>query len=433
MSRRGQTLRGGATMSLLELPTDTVWDLKMSRIKFGYGVASEIGYDLKRLGIRNCLIITDPILMQIGLVDKIMQFIEEQDIGVMIWDKVEPEPSLDSMQDCINSVDSNFDGFVAVGGGSSIDSAKVIDLVLTQGGKILDYMAPPFGEGKKIPGRPSKPLIAVPTTAGTGSETTPVSVISFPEKKVKGALFCGIPTLGILDPLLTVTMPPSVTASTGMDALVHAIEAYWVRPYTSRPKPKTPLERPVYTGATELTDLFAERAIELIGKYLRRAVFNGNDLEARSSMLLASFLAGVAFSNAGVSVVHAMALIVGGQFHTPHGATNAVLLPPAIEFNIPGAPDRFACIAQLLGETIEGLSVMEAAKKSINTTIKLSKDIGISYGLEAPPFNVKEEDIPRLAAETFKVQRLLGANPVPITEDDLKELFRKAMRNWTPV
>jgi alcohol dehydrogenase class IV len=260
-----------------------------------------------------------------------------------------------------------------------------------------------------------------------------VSVISFPEKKVKGALFCGIPTLGILDPLLTVTMPPSVTASTGMDALVHSIEAYWVRPYTSRLKPKTPLERPVYTGATELTDIFAERAIELIGNYLRRVVFNGNDLEARSSMLLASFLAGVAFSNAGVSVVHAMALIVGGQFHAPHGVTNAVLLPASVEFNIPGMPERFARIAQLLGETIEGLSVIEAAKKSVNAITQLSKDIGIPYGLEAPPFNVKEEDVPRLAEETFKVQRLLSANPVPIIEDDLKKLFRKAMRNWAPV
>jgi alcohol dehydrogenase class IV len=417
-------------MSLSNLPTDTVWDLQMSRIKFGFGVASEIGYDLKQLGIENCIIITDPILVQIGTVDKIVQFIEDQDIGVLIWDKVEPEPSMNSMQDCIDEFkESNFDGVVAIGGGSCIDSAKVIDLILTHGGKIRDYMAPPFGAGQKIPG-PSKPLIAVPTTAGTGSETTPVSVISFPKKKVKGALFCGIPTLGILDPLLTVTMPPSVTANTGMDALVHAIEAYWVRPYTSRPKPKTPLERSVYTGATELTDIFAERAIEFIGKYLRRAVFNGNDLEARSNMLLASFLAGAAFSNAGVSLVHAMALIVGGQFHVPHGVSNAVLLPPSIEFNIPGAPERFARIAQLLGENIEGLSVIYAAKKSVKAIIQLSKDIGIPYGLESAPFNVKEEDIPRLAAETLKVQRLLEANLVPIIEQDLNNLFRKAMRNW---
>ncbi len=417
-------------MSLSDLPTDTVWELQMSRIKFGYAVSSEIGYDLKRLGLRNILIISDKVLTQIGTVDNIIQYIKEKGIQVTIWDKVEPEPSLNSMQDCIdNFKESSFDGFVAIGGGSCIDSAKVVDFVLTHGGEILDYVAPPLGEGKKAPSV-AKPLVAIPTTAGTGSETTPVSVISFPDKKVKGALFCGIPTLGILDPLLTVTMPPSVTAATGMDALVHAIEAYWVRPYTSRPKPKTPLARPVYTGATELTDIFAERAIELIGKNLRKAVFNGNDLEARSSMLLASFLAGVAFSNAGVSVVHAMALTVGGQFHAPHGVTNAVLLPPAIEFNIPGAPERFANIARLLGENIEELSVIEAAKKSINAITRLSKEIGIPYGLESPPFNVKEEDIPRLAAETLKVQRLLQANPIPIIEEDLKKLFRKAMRNW---
>ena len=420
-------------MPLSELPTDTVWDFSMSRVKFGLGVASEIGYDLKRLGIENCLVITDAIMTKIGIVDKIVQPIEEQSIQVTVWDKVEPEPSLQSMQDCIDSFkDSNFDGFVALGGGSCIDSAKVIALVLTHGGTILDYMRPPFGQGKEIPG-PFKPLVAVSTTAGTGSETSPSSVITFPEKLVKGALFCGRPTLGILDPLLTVTMPPSVTAATGMDALVHAIEAYFVRPYTTRPKPATPPERPVFTGSTELTDIFAERAIELIGKYLRLAVNNGYNLEARSGMLLASFLAGVAFTNAGVCTVHAMAYPVGGQWHTPHGITNAVLLPTVVEYNIPGAPERFARIAKLLGENVEGLSVMDAAQKSVNAIIQLSKDIGMPYGLEAPPFNVKEEDISRLAADTFKIQRLLVANPVPITEDDLKDMFQRAMRNWTPI
>jgi hydroxyacid-oxoacid transhydrogenase len=419
-------------MPLNELPTDTVWDFQMSRIKFGLGAASEVGYDLKRLGVTNCLIITDPIMVKTGIVDKIAPYIEEQAIKVTVWDKVEPEPSLKSMQDCIDSFkNSKFDGFVAAGGGSPIDSAKVIDLVLTHGGTILDYMAPPFGKGKQIPG-PLKPLIAVPTTAGTGSETSPSSVITFPEKLVKAALFCGRPILGILDPLLTVTMPPSVTAASGMDALVHAIEAYFVRPYTTRPKPATPPERPVFTGSTELTDIFAEKAIELIGKYLRLAVFNGSNLEARSGMLLASFLAGAAFTNAGVCTVHAMAYPVGGQYHTPHGITNAVLLPAVVEFNIPGAPERFSRIAQLLGENIAGLSVMDAAQKCVKAVTQLSKDIGIPYGLEAPPFKVKEADIPRLAADTFKIQRLLVANPVPITEDDLKRLFRRAMKNWTP-
>ena len=419
-------------MPISELPTDTAWQFAMSNIKFGLGVASEIGYDLKKLGIENCLIVTDSVMVKIGLVDKIVQPIKEQNISVTIWDKVEPEPSLKSMQDCIDEFkDSNFDGFVAFGGGSVIDSAKVIALVLTHGGKILDYMPAPFGEGKKIPG-PFKPLIAVPTTSGTGSETSPSSVITFPEKLVKGALFCGRPTLGILDPLLTVTMPPSVTAATGMDALVHAIEAYFVRPYTTRPKPTTPPERPVFTGSTELTDIFAEKAIELIGKYLRLAVNNGNNLEARSGMLLASFLAGAAFTNAGVCTVHAMAYPVGGQWHTPHGITNAVILPAVVEFNIPGAPERFAHIAQLLGENVQGLSVIEAAQKSVNAIIQLSKDIGMPYGLEAPPFNVKEEDIARLAADTFKIQRLLYLNPVPITENDLNKMFRRAMRNWTP-
>ncbi len=416
----------------LDLPTDTAWQFAMSNIKFGIGVASEIGFDLKKLGIKNCLIVTDEIMVKIGLIDKIVPPIYDQNINVTVWDKVEPEPSLQSMQDCIDEFkDSNFDGFVAFGGGSVIDSAKVIALVLTHGGKILDYMPAPFGEGKKIPG-PFNPLIAVPTTSGTGSETSPSSVITFPEKLVKGALFCGRPTLGILDPLLTVTMPPSVTAATGMDALVHAIEAYFVRPYTTRPKPATPPERPVFTGSTELTDIFAEKAIELIGQYLRLAVNNGNNLEARSGMLLASFLAGAAFTNAGVCTVHAMAYPVGGQWHTPHGITNAVILPAVVEFNIPGAPERFARIAQLLGENVQGLSVMDAAQKSVNAVIQLSKDIGMPYGLEAPPFNVKDEDIARLAADTFKIQRLLYLNPVPITEDDLKNMFQRAMRNWTP-
>jgi alcohol dehydrogenase class IV len=343
---------------------------------------------------------------------------------------VEPEPSVNSIERGLTwCQDKEIDALISVGGGSSIDSAKVLNLILSNGGAILDYVAPPTGHGKS-PTVPLKPHIAIPTTAGTGAETSPVAVITLPEKKLKVGISnskCK-PELAIIDPVLHTSMPPKVTADSGMDALSHAIEAYITRRYDRKLKPSTPKERPVYGGGTLLTDLFAEKAIELVGQYLPQAVCNGNDLEARTQMALAASFAGIAFTNAGLTAVHAMALPIGGQFHTAHGETIAVILPAVMDFFSPLLPDKFAKIAQLMGENVEGLHSSDAANKSIQATIKLMKRIDAPNGLHA--FGITEKDLPQMAEDTLKIRRLLAGNPQPLTKDDLIKVFTKALHYW---
>jgi len=409
---------------------DTVWEFKLTRYKFGLDAAREIGYDMKECGGSRVLLVTDKGVAKAGLSDRVASHLKEQGIDVEVWDGVEPEPSAKSIEAGTEwAKNRKFDSFVSVGGGSSIDSAKVLNLILCHGGKILDYVAPPTGRGKAIPA-PLKPHIAVPTTAGTGSETSPACVISLPEKMIKVGIshaYCR-PDLAIVDPLLHVGMPPKVTADSGMDALAHAIESYVTRRFDRKPRPKNPLKRPVYGGGTIVTDIFAEKAIELIGKYLRRAVYNGYDVEARSGMALAATLAGIAFTNAGLTAVHAMAYPVGGKFHTSHGETNAVLLPAVMEFLLPTAPEKFARIAELMGQGVESLPLYEAAKKSVEAVIGLMKKINTPNGLRA--FGVKKEDLPILAMETLKIRRLLEGNPRPVAKEDLENLFRRALKYW---
>ncbi|MHA2296488.1 MAG: hydroxyacid-oxoacid transhydrogenase [Candidatus Hodarchaeales archaeon] len=409
---------------------DSIWEFKLSRYKFGLGAVKEIGYAMKDLGGSKPLIVTDEGIVKAGLSKEVSQLLKEQDLEVEVWDGVEPEPSATSIEAGIEwAEEKGFDSFISFGGGSSIDTAKVMDLISTHGGKILDYVAPPTGRGKSIPA-PLKPHIAVPTTAGTGSETSPASVISLPEKMIKVGIshaYCR-PDLAVVDPLLHVSMPPKVTVDSGMDALAHAIESYVTRRFDRKPMPKTPLERPVYGGGTPVTDIFAEKAIELIGRYLRRAARDGNDIDARSGMALAATLAGIAFTNAGLTAVHAMAYPVGGQFHSSHGETNAVLLPAVMEFLVPTVPEKFNRVAELMGENIEGLSVHEGAKQSVNAIIELMRDINVPNGLSA--FGVKKEDLSKMAEDTLKIKRLLAGNPRPVTKENLEKLFRRALKYW---
>lgn len=409
---------------------DTVWNFSLTPVKFGVDAVSEIGYDAKALGGSKVLLITDKQVAKAGLADRVRERLEEQGLKVEVWDEVEPEPSLECVKAGVELAKRvEPDLFVGVGGGSVIDAMKVVDLLVTYGGDVLDYVAPPTGKGRPVPGA-LKPQIAVPTTAGTGSETSPTAVISLPKEGLKVGISHAYlrPHLAVLDPLMTVTCPPSVTASSGMDALSHAIGAYTTRRFYQRAKPRTPAERPVYGGGTPLTDLLAAEAIKLIGRYLRRAVYHPYDIEARSNMLLAAYYAGVAFTNAGLLVDHALAYPLGGEFHVPHGLAVALLLPAAMEFSLPSSYERFATVASLLGERIDGLSTVEAAYKSVEAVKKLSKDVGIPRGLEA--VGVKEEDIPRLAKKTLRIQRLLACSPRPVTEEDIVGMFKKALKNY---
>ena len=408
---------------------ETVWSFCIPQmIKFGEGAIEEIGYEIKNLRCEKVLLVTDPGIVKAGICEKVEKIIRDSQVEVSVWDKVEPEPSIEVFKECYKwAKDKGFGVVVGVGGGSSMDVAKVTRMLLKYGGEVEDYIAPPTGRGEKYPGR-GVPMIAVPTTSGTGSEVSPAAVLSLPDKKLKVGISDNYqrPEIAIVDPLLTVGMPPGVTAASGMDALSHAIEAYTTKRYDRKPKPSDPSKRAIYNGTNNLTDICAVEAIRLVGKFLRRAVNNGYDIEARRGMSLASLLAGISFTNAGLTAVHAMAFPVGGRFHTTHGATVALLLPYVMQFNAVVNVEKFAHIAELLGENIKGLSLREAAKRACFAVRELYLDIGLPYSLR--DFGCEEKDARSLAEETLKIQRLLAGNPRQVTVEDLEKIFRKAIR-----
>jgi len=369
----------------------------------GRGAVKEVGKQAKILRGTKALVVTDKPLVKAGIVERVVRFLKESGIDYVIYDEVKPNPTVKNVEDGLKLYkDEKCDLIVAIGGGSSIDTAKGIGIVATNGGSIKDY------EGVDKSTNPMPPFIAVNTTAGTASEMTRFTIITDTDRNVKMAIvdWHVTPTISINDPELMVSMPRSLTASTGMDALTHAIEAY------------------VSPIATPLTDSAALEAIKLISKYLRCAVANGENMEAREKMAYAEFLAGMAFNNAGLGHVHSMAHQLGGFYDLPHGVCNAILLPHVEKFNVLACPERFVNIAIAMGETVQGFSVMEAADKAIESIRKLSKDVGIPSGLKE--LGVKEEDFPILAENALK-DACGFTNPRKATKEDIIELYKAAM------
>ncbi|WP_167915894.1 hydroxyacid-oxoacid transhydrogenase [Thermococcus sp. LS2] len=402
---------------------NNVFTLRNAPLKFGVGATNEVGTEAKRLGMTNILVITDKVIHEkTDIITKVQESLEKEGIRVDIWDNVEPEPSKDNIMECVDyAKDKNFNGFIGVGGGSSIDVAKVTDLLCTYPADFMDYLPKPIGRGKPVPG-PLKPLIAIPTTAGTGSETSHAAVVGLPELNTKAAFLSTflIPSLAIVDPLNTITAPPGVTASAGIDALMHAIEAYTARPFYSMPK------RSPYAGSNILTDLLAEKAIELIAKNLRVAVWNGDDLEARTNMALAAFLAGVSFENAGLHLPHAMAYPIAFRKHLPHGVTVGVLGPGFLKFIAPILPDKVARIAELFGKNIKGLSKREAALMASEALAELLRDIGFPNGLEA--LGIGRDEIPQMAKESMV--RPWPASPIKYTPKEIETIYELSLHYW---
>jgi alcohol dehydrogenase class IV len=299
-----------------------------------------------------------------------------------------------------------------------MDLAKITAGILAHSGHPRDYVG-----DDKIPG-PIAPLICIPTTAGTGSEVSAASVLTDTENKIKVGILSNYlrPKVALVDPLLTQSCPPKVTADSGIDALTHAIEAYTAVDNAEFPLPAG--ERSVYQGKHPLGDVTAEKAIGLIGTYLRRAVRDGNDLEARDGMALGATLAGLAFSNVGVAVVHALEYPVGGATHCSHGAGNGLLLPFVMRFNLKARPKEFAAIARWLGEDVTGLPEMQAAERAIVAVEKLRKDIGIPTRLR--DLGVKEDQLRPFAEKAFGIRRILRVNPLPVTVDDLQGILQAA-------
>lgn len=369
----------------------------------GVGSLSRIADEVKGLGATKILVVTDPVLLRTGLVDRVQKALAPTGLEVGIFDQVEPEPRLQIVELCIQTIkDGGYDLLVAVGGGSSMDVAKSASILAINPGSITDYI------GVNLVPKPGIPVIAIPTTAGTGSEVTPIAILSDTEEQLKKGVVSPylLPKVAIVDPELTLTMPPHITAATGMDALTHAVEAY------------------ISVNATTITDILALEAIRLISRNLRTAVANGSDLEARSNMLMASLLAGISFANAGVGAVHALAYPLGAQFHTPHGVSNTVLLPYVMEWNMLGAMSRFKTMALAMGEKVEDLSDRAAADKFIESIKQLAGDIKVPLHLRE--LGVPAEALPGMAEGAIKVTRLLANNPRKLSVDDIRQIYERA-------
>ncbi len=294
---------------------ETVFTYGAPALKFGAGAADEIGSDVRQLGVGRCLVVTDPGVAATGGPQRVAEGLRAAGVRAEVWDGVHVEPTDASMRTAVEAARAGgpWDGVVAVGGGSSIDTAKVVALLTSNSGDLMDYVNSPIGGGR-APSHPLVPLVAVPTTTGTGSESTTIAVLDVLAAKVKTGISHARlrPVLAVVDPLLTLTQPPLVTAASGLDVLCHALESFTARPYTSYPR-KRPHERVPYCGANPVSDLWAERALGLLAGALRRAVADGTDVAARTDLALAATFAGMGFGNAGVHVPHANAYPIAGR------------------------------------------------------------------------------------------------------------------------
>jgi alcohol dehydrogenase class IV len=398
----------------------TVWTFHSAgQLVFGPGAVAQLGEIATRLPARRVLLVTDPILLKAGLVETVRRPLDAAGLAVEVFSGGEPEPSMRAAEACV-VLARQFkpDALVGLGGGSNMDLAKISATILAHGGGPRDYVG-----DDKIPG-PIASLVCVPTTAGTGSEVSAASVLTDTDNKIKVGVLSNYlrPRVALVDPLLTVSCPPKVTADSGIDALTHVVEAYTAVDNAAFPLPAG--ERTVYQGKHPLGDCFAEKAIALIGAYLRRAVARADDLEAREGMALAATLAGLAFSNVGVAVVHALEYPVGGATHCSHGAGNGLLLPYVMRFNLPARPREFAAVARLLGEDVAGLDERQAAERAVAAVERLRADIGIPGRLRE--LGVREEQLRPFAEKAAGIKRILRVNPRPVTADDLEGILRAA-------
>ncbi len=397
----------------------TTWSFNSAgQIVFGCGAVDQLGEVARRLGIQRMLIVTDERLIAAELCRQIEAPLAEQ-ASLEVFAGGEPEPSLDAAERCVaHAKGFNPDGLVGLGGGSNMDLAKIAAAVLSHGGSPRDYL----GENK-VPG-PVLPLVCVPTTAGTGSEVSGAGVFTDRENNIKvGAMSNYLrPAVAVVDPRMTLSCPRKVTADSGIDAMTHAIEAYTAVDYTDFPL--QPGETAVYQGRYPLADCLAEKAISLIGANLRRAVEQPDDLQAREAMALGALLAGLAFSNAGVAMVHALEYPLGGLTHCSHGAGNGLLLPYVMRYNLSVRQQALARVAQLMGEDISGLTEQQAAERSITAIQRLNRAIGIPARMR--DLGATKDQIPEMAEKALAIRRIVRVNPRVPTQSEMVELLNGA-------
>jgi alcohol dehydrogenase class IV len=369
----------------------------------GIGASERLGQEVKGIGAKRVLLVTDKGVIESGVAGKIQEQLKKEGMTIGVFKDVSPDPDIANAEICIEMAKKEkFELIVGLGGGSPMDIASITSVMLTNPGTVYDYF------GINLVKNPGVPTILIPTTAGTGAEVTPNAILTDTKEKLKKAIVSPyiLPRMAIVDPLLTLSMPPSVTSSSGIDALTHAIESY-----TSN-------------NATILTDLFAKEAIVMIGRSLRTAVANGNNLEARYDMSIGSLYAGISLANAGVTAVHALAYPLGGQFNIPHGIANGLLLPYVMEFNVLGDIPKFAQVAKLLGERVNHLSLLDQAYHSAKAVKSLYQDLKIPQSLKE--LNVPKEAIPKMAQAAINVTRLMANNPRKMTVEDVEKIYEKA-------
>lgn len=422
---------------------DTAFQMSASNIRCGHGVTREIGLDLVELGARRTMLLIDPALVDLPAGQTVIESLKENHVDFALYDRIDIEPTDVTFQQAAKfATVGKFDAYVAVGGGSTIDTAKAANLYATYPAEFFDYVNAPIGRGKPVPG-PLKPLIAVPTTAGTGSETTGVAIFDWLEKKAKTGIAHRYlkPLLGIIDSDNTRTLPPAVAVASGLDVLSHALESYTAIPFDSRPKPARPIERPAYQGANPISDVWALRALELVTEFLPRAFDDPSDDEARGQMLLAAAIAGIGFGNAGVHLPHGMSYPVAGMVKNyrppgyrvdhaivPHGMSVILHTPAVVRFTAPVNPERHLRAAQALGADIRGAGPEDAGKILADRVIWFMRRLGMPNGLKAVGYS--EADIPALVTGTLPQHRVTKLSPRPAGEKELTELFRESMTIW---
>jgi hydroxyacid-oxoacid transhydrogenase len=418
---------------------ETVFTYGGPNLKFGPGAADEIGFDVSRYGARRVLVITDPGVAAAGGPQRVVDAIKGYRSQAHLFTEVHVEPTDVSLRYAVEAAraDGPWDAFVAVGGGSSIDTAKAVNLLTTNPGDLMDYVNPPVGGGR-APEQPLRPLVAVPTTTGTGSESTTIAVLDVLDLKVKtGISHTALrPTLAVVDPLLTLSQPAGVTACAGLDILCHALESWTAKPYTAFDR-KAPELRVPYCGANPVADLWSEKALALLPNALRTAVRDGTDLRARTDLALAATFAGMGFGNAGVHIPHANAYPIAGGVKdfrppgypdeplVPHGMAVALTAPEAFRFTFAADPARHLRAADLLGGADPDL---DAAERLPAVLIALMRDIGMPNGIGAVGYRLS--DVDGLVAGALKQQRLLATAPRPAGEVELAGIFRGSLTLW---
>lgn len=427
----------------VDLPkSDYAFEMACSNIRYGPGVTREVGMDMNNLGAKNVCLMTDPNLVNLPPVRDTLDSLHRHNVNYSLFSEVCIEPTDESFQKAIAFARaSDYDAFLAVGGGSTIDTCKAANLYSSNRDRdFLDFVNAPIGRGVPIPSN-LKPLVAVPTTAGTGSETTGVAIFDYlPLRAKTGIAHRALkPTLGIVDPLHALHMPERVAAYSGFDVLCHALESYTAIPFNKRtPCPPNPIQRPAYQGSNPISDVWSLYALRIINKYFKRAVYDKGDVEARSHMHLASVYAGIGFGNAGVHLCHGMSYPIAGQVKDykateyvtdhpiiPHGLSVVMTSPAVFEFTAAMCPERHIEAVKALGGDVTNLKEEDAGRALADVLRKYMQDMKVDNGLSALGYSI--EDIPALVRGTLPQERVTRLSPRTHTEDDLTQLFEDSM------